>query len=242
MSKNTSKLVATTAKTKPATHTTTPTDTDTRVTDSARKERFEAAEQQIDKSRNNVFELAAALAIVRADELYKPDYKTFEEYCRKRWEYGRSYCSRLCDMDSVMADLKQLPDATDVLPRNESQARVFVDLEKAERTRLFEKILEEKGDAALTATLFKKHKKAMFPEKCVVKPKKKTSALVIDDEGPGVLTDKIGFNRLFETADKLFIEVQGEPRASDLHELLGQFLVLARPWAEREQQSKEEQN
>ena len=90
------------------------------------------------------FKLAAALAQIRDQELYLPEYKTFEEYGKKRWGYSRSYCHRLCDVNGVLTDLSELP-VTVITPKNEAQARIYVNLEKDERIQLAEKVTDRKS-------------------------------------------------------------------------------------------------
>ena len=104
----------------------------------AEKQELQQLEQTIATNLTGTFELAAALMKIRDQKLYRVEYNSFEEYCRKRWDYSRSYC----------------------------QARIFNDLEKDERLQLAEKVQEETGDHPPTAKLYQKYKKELFPEKC----------------------------------------------------------------------------
>jgi len=116
-----------------------PTPDDTILT-SSQQENFENLEKQIEDNYNAAFVLAAALAQIRDQKLYRAEYKTFDEYCKNRWQYSPSYCYRLLETNSVMADLKEFEDS-EVYPRNEAQARVFVDLDKEDRVKLAQTVL-----------------------------------------------------------------------------------------------------
>ena len=41
------------------------------------------------------FTVGRALLTIRDRRLYQRDYPTFEEYCHRRWGFGRSYASRV---------------------------------------------------------------------------------------------------------------------------------------------------
>jgi hypothetical protein len=126
------------------------------------KDHLEELETQISENFKSAFTLAAALAEIREKKLYREDYKTFEEYCRRRWDYSRSYCERLADMNSVLVDLKEYEEH-EVYPRNELQARVFVPLKKEQRIKLFKTVLEESDTDRTTASEFAKFRKQLFP-------------------------------------------------------------------------------
>ena len=136
MSKNTSKSDAVNAA---SNHPTIPNETPART--AAEQAKLDTLEKAITDDNQSSFRLAAALAEIRDAKLYQPEYKTFEEYSKKRWQYSRSYCSRLCDVHEVLTDLKESTEVVAAF-KNVGQARVFVDLEKDERIQLAEKVTE----------------------------------------------------------------------------------------------------
>jgi len=52
-------------------------------------------------------EVGRALLTVREGELYRAEYKTFEEYCERRWSMSRNYGTRLMNAAQVMANLSE---------------------------------------------------------------------------------------------------------------------------------------
>ena len=126
---------------------------------------FRELETQIDDNFKGAFTLAAALAEIREKRLYREDYKTFEEYCKTRWDYSRSYCERLADTNSVLIDLKGYED-NEMYPRNELQARVFVPLNKDQRIKLLKTAHEKSKTDNTTAAELAKYRRELFPDLC----------------------------------------------------------------------------
>jgi hypothetical protein len=194
-------------------------------TPSSPKANFSELEQIIQTNLAGSFKLAAALATIRAQELYKPDYKTFEEYCQKRWGYSRSYGIRLCDMNNVMNDLEPY-QKKEVYPHNEAQARVFVDLNKTERLELAETIMKKSKEDILTASVYTKFKKKLFPDKFAGKPAK-NKAIVIDVE---VVNEakKTGLVKAWEAAKALYEELMAGECEGETVDLLKAFIDSAK--------------
>jgi hypothetical protein len=140
------------------------------------KEHLEELETQIADNFKSAFTLAAALAEIRDNKLYREDYKTFGAYCKKRWDYSRSYCERLADMNGVLVDLKKYED-NEVFPRNELQARVFVPLNKEQRIELLKTAQEKSKAGNTTAAELMQYKIELFP---ALKEKKAESATTRD--------------------------------------------------------------
>ena len=204
-------------------------------TDKAETE-LDQLEEIITENLQGSFKLAAALVKIRDAELFKPEFTSFEEYCKKRWDYSRSYCHRLCEVDGVLSDLKELPK-TVALPKNEAQARIFVNLEKDERIGLAEKVAEEADDTELTAALIARFKKELFPDKCISASKKKTPAPpVIDIEAMvEVVADKPNLTKIHKTIIKLQHLMLSEERQGVLGALIEELNEYIGPWVNREE-------
>ena len=142
-------------------------------------DKFQELEDQISDNLSSSFKLAAALAQIRDERLYREDYETFEEYCKKRWDYSRSYCARLADMHGVLTDLKKY-EGNQAYPRNELQARVFVPLKKDQRIKLIETVFNESKTDTTTAAEFTKYRKQLWPGKPTAKPKAKDTAIDVE--------------------------------------------------------------
>src|SRR5215831_18370734 len=79
---------------------------------------LEKCEVAIEKGLRTFFEVGTALAEIRAGNLYRRDYDTFEEYCRKRWELSRIHAHRLMGAAEVIQNLLPIGNK---LPTHESQ-------------------------------------------------------------------------------------------------------------------------
>lgn len=66
--------------------------------------------------------LGNALLKIRDKQLYRSEYRTFEEYCRERWGFSKSYGKKLVDAAEVIEVLKS--DNCHLLPQTESKVLV----------------------------------------------------------------------------------------------------------------------
>ena len=98
--------------------------------------RFIALEQIIAAGKRTFIEVGLALAEVRDSKLYRSDYKTFDDYCREKWGWDKTYCTRLIGASEVS---KTVPIGT---IHNEAQARELAKVEPAERAGVLEKAAE----------------------------------------------------------------------------------------------------
>ena len=80
-------------------------------------------DQHLTAAARAFIEVGQALRTIRDERLYVDEYEAFEEYCKNRWDFGRSYAHRLIDA-ADMADL--LP--TGNIPLNERQMRELLPL------------------------------------------------------------------------------------------------------------------
>jgi hypothetical protein len=80
-------------------------------------------EQVVDRGLQTFVEVGAALAEIRDSRLYRESHATFEEYCRGRWDLGRSHAYRLIDSAAVVSPIGDIEP-----PSNEAQARELVPL------------------------------------------------------------------------------------------------------------------
>ncbi len=71
-------------------------------------------------------DLGNALTLIRDCRLYRADYKTFEAYCRLKWQFGKAYAYRLISAAEVVAHLSTIGDTA--LPENEAQVRPLIGL------------------------------------------------------------------------------------------------------------------
>jgi hypothetical protein len=89
-------------------------------------------EKRIEHGIETTIDVANALYTIKAQALYRKHYKTFAEYCRLRWEFGRQHGYRLIQAAKIREELSPLGDTP--LPETESQARPLTKLKtSAER-------------------------------------------------------------------------------------------------------------
>jgi hypothetical protein len=106
-----------------------------------------AREQVIERGFKVWQEVGEALLHIRDKRLYRATHKTFEDYCRERWQMSRSRAHRLIDASEVASNLLPIGN----IPANESQARELTTLEP-EAQRLGWQIVEDTApDGKITA-------------------------------------------------------------------------------------------
>jgi len=84
--------------------------------------RLEACEKSIEQGIAVFVEVGRALTEIRDSKLYRVSHKTFEAYCKDRWEIGRSRAYDLIDQAKVTETLSaagiDLSDASDISVRD----------------------------------------------------------------------------------------------------------------------------
>jgi hypothetical protein len=72
------------------------------------------------------FHVGFALMEIKSRKLYRAEFRTFEEYCRRRWEFNRAHAYRLIGAAEICKSLSPIGDIP--LPENECQIRPLVGL------------------------------------------------------------------------------------------------------------------
>lgn len=111
-------------------------------------------EQTIESGLKTFVDVGTALMVVRDSKLYRQEYGTFEDYCRMRWNMGKSRVYQMIDAATVVQNLVEASDEKskilDFLP-NESQARVLAKLPPEEQHEAFTKAIITAPDGKMTA-------------------------------------------------------------------------------------------
>lgn len=113
-----------------------------------------------------------SLMAIRDERLYAEHYDTFEAYCQKRWQFGKSRAYQLIEAAEVQSDLSTIVDAKTKnskqktaipLPQNEAQARAVAESADTpeQRRQVWEKVIEtapknEAGEPIITAKFVSK--------------------------------------------------------------------------------------
>jgi len=84
---------------------------------------FQECEAILDRGLATFFDVGNPLLMIREKRLYRATHKTFEQYCRDRWNVGRSYACRVMGA----AERVNLLPSNESTPRpsNEFQMRLF---------------------------------------------------------------------------------------------------------------------
>ena len=96
-------------------------------------------ERIIQKGKDTLVEVGTALAEIRQSRIYRATWKTFEDYCKDRWDMGRDYAERLIASAEVVSNLPTIVGK----PKNESQARPLAKLPAEQQPAAWERAQEK---------------------------------------------------------------------------------------------------
>ena len=126
-------------------------------------QRLEALESVIDAGMQTFVHVGNALLEIRDNRLYRRTHRTFEEYCRERWEFSSSRARRLIDAAEVVENLKSVPMGT-LLPSVERQARPLTSLPPEQQPAVWQRAVETAPNGKITQAhvqaVVDKHRKA----------------------------------------------------------------------------------
>jgi hypothetical protein len=124
------------------------------------REQLADYEATIQRGLNTFYEVAAAFVHIKQRKLYRAEYRTFEEYCKAKWNIDRSYADRMIEAAEVRENL--VPIGT-VLPEKESHARALVGLEPDQQRQVWQKAVDTAPNGKVTAQHIKDVRQAEIP-------------------------------------------------------------------------------
>ena len=92
-------------------------------------------------------EVGTALTKIRDTRLYKAEFRTFEDYCRQRWDMTRQYANQLISSVHVVNSLETIVSK----PTAESQVRPLSQLPTRERSAAWEEAVRSAPNGKPTA-------------------------------------------------------------------------------------------
>jgi len=105
-----------------------------------KQDRFVRLENIIAGNQEYFFKIGKALKEIRDSRLYKQAlFKSFEVYVKGRWDMGRAQAYRLINSYEVIRNLSPIGD---ILPANESQARLLSPLKPFDQRKVWKDFLE----------------------------------------------------------------------------------------------------
>jgi hypothetical protein len=102
-------------------------------------------EKTIEEGLRTFNVVGSALLIIRDEKLYRGEYKTFEEYCDKKWDMDHSHAYRLMKSAQVVENLKSSPIG-ELLPANEAQTRPLALLTPEQQVQAWQEATEKASD------------------------------------------------------------------------------------------------
>lgn len=116
---------------------------------------LDAREKIIREGRETFLEVGKALVEIRdynSGVLFKDRYGNFEDYCRERWDFGRSYAYRLMGAAEIVGELSPIGDNSIPMPKTEGQIRPLRLLkEPKDRGKAWLEVVRSSGTAEITA-------------------------------------------------------------------------------------------
>jgi len=123
--------------------------------------------------RENVgafYEIGDSLTKIRVNKYYHKvlKFETFEEYCKKRWDFASRYAERLIASVKVIENMRPIGR----IPETETQARPLARLPADQQLIAWQKAVETAPDGKITAAHVYKIVKGMTMADAEVKEKK----------------------------------------------------------------------
>ena len=109
-------------------------------------------EKIIRKGLDTFFEVGNALLIIRDQQLFSATHKSFEEYCRDKWQITSRQANRLIGAGGVVENLVRDQLVSDIpvaLPKNEANARPLTALSPEKQVKAAQ-IVAAKTDDPVT--------------------------------------------------------------------------------------------
>lgn len=152
---------------------------------------------------NTFLEVGQALSRIRQKRLYRDQYRTFEEYCRQKWDFSKTHANRLIEaatVDNILAPIG-------VKVKKESHVRALVWLSPQQIIATWQKAQQLAGDGEVTARLIRQAAQG-FKDDCT-------------SDFPAAPSKKPGLNRaLLKSTCKLIDRAEKAARKQDTQAVL----------------------
>lgn len=110
-------------------------------------QQLEGCEEIIENGLNIWYQVGEALLHIRDKKLYRSTHKTFEDYCRERWDMDRRYANRLIGASSVLENLGSI----DPKPTSETHVRPLTPLAPEEQKLVWDVVQQTAPRGKVTA-------------------------------------------------------------------------------------------
>lgn len=121
------------------------------------QELFVDLEKRIASNIGAFLRLGEALSIIQERNLQRisDPQLTFDEYCSRRWGFGKAYAYRLIKGYACVINLEKVlkPHGVQTFPTNEAQVRPLTSLKPEQQVNAWVKVLEKANGKGITAVL-----------------------------------------------------------------------------------------
>lgn len=107
-------------------------------------------ERKIKTGLNTFVEVGEALLEIRDSKLYRIEHKTFEAYCRDKWQMSKQRANQLVAASCVVDAITKMTTNV-VIPKTEAQVRPLGKLEPEDQPKAWAKAVELAGGEQPTA-------------------------------------------------------------------------------------------
>lgn len=107
---------------------------------------FTRCENIIEKGVKTFIEVGKSLLEIKENRYYRDNYDTFQDYCKERWGFDRTYAHRLIEASRVTENVANCQQ----IPATESQARELAKLPDDAQAEAWEEVIK-KTDGKPTA-------------------------------------------------------------------------------------------
>lgn len=117
------------------------------------REKLESLEGVIKQEMGSFVVVGNALLTIRDHGLYREGYKTFDDYCREKWDISRRHADRLITGSQVVANLGPrglIMTACEIQPINEKQVRPLTVLEPDQQCEVWEEAVRSADGKVVT--------------------------------------------------------------------------------------------
>jgi hypothetical protein len=130
---------------------------------------LEQCERVIAEGIHTFIEVGLALLTVRKDKLYRQKYRSFEQYCRNRWNMSKTHANRMITASTVAT---QMTPMGVTLP-NERQARALSQDDGDDQPEAWNEVIQTAPNGKVTAKHIKevvKRRKSRQATPVVIEP------------------------------------------------------------------------
>jgi hypothetical protein len=103
----------------------------------------------IDRGLKTFVDVGFSLLAIRDGRLYRAGFSTFEDYCRERWGFARTYAFYMIEAAKVVENLSV--HYSEQLPATETQARPLAQLDLELQQAAWQQVIDTAPDGKITA-------------------------------------------------------------------------------------------